>query len=197
MTCGCGHVRARHGDSRNITAIDLKSAAKAAGITVDQAVLNIQASLPKLSGVERAAKSLDVACRLVKARGERRYTLGLAYPANRPDKGTAADGFRDFVSERVLEDSAWSYLRKGAAVGLRHDDGTEGHGTVVESYIWRGPDWHLGDTVIKAGDWLVGVVWDEDTWPLIKSGRLNGFSPQGSASRRVPSIESLAKLRSA
>lgn len=138
----------------------------------------------------------DVACNVVKASEERRYTLGLAYPAMRPDVGKAADGYRDFVSARTLEDAAWSYLRKGAGVGLHHAHGTDGHGTVVESYLYRGPDWPVGNTVIKASDWLIGVVWDADTWPLIKSGRLNGFSPQGQARRATPTPEVLAQLRS-
>lgn len=148
-----------------------------------------------------ATKTLDappaVACAVVKASEERRYTLGLAYPANRPDRGVAADGHRDFVSARVLEDAAWSYLRKGAAVGLDHstDPSVEGRGTVVESYIWPGDDWKTGNTVIKKGDWLLGVVWQPDTWPLVKAGRLNGFSPQGRARRGTPTPETIEKLR--
>lgn len=149
------------------------------------------------ASADPAAKELpgDAALRVVKAVDERRYTLGLAYPANRPDVGKAADGHRDFVSAETLEDCAWSFMRKGAPVGLHHADGTEGHGTVVESYIYRAAPWKVKDTVIKAGDWLLGVVWDRPTWPLIKSGRLNGFSPQGFASRSLPSAEALAKLR--
>lgn len=137
----------------------------------------------------------DVRLGVVKAEDERRFTLGLAYPANRPDVGKAADGHRDFVSERTLQDAAWNYLAKSRSVGLRHADGTEGHGTVVESYLYQGPDWKIGNTVIKANDWLLGVRWDEPTWRAIKSGALNGFSPQGFAKRATPSANALANLR--
>lgn len=139
----------------------------------------------------------DVPCQVVKQVAEKRYTLGLAYPANRPDVGTASDGFRDFMTPEALEESAWNYLRAGKSVGLQHTDGTIGHGTVVESYIYRGPDWWLGETVIKSGDWLLGVVWDPPTWAAIKAGRLNGFSPQGYATRRKPTVDQLANLREA
>jgi hypothetical protein len=69
---------------------------------------------------------------------------------------------------------------------------------VVESYVYRGPDWQIpgNDYMVKSGDWLMGVVWDEATWPDIKSGKVNGFSPQGSATRRTPSEEAVAQLRS-
>lgn len=136
-------------------------------------------------------------CAVVKSTPERRYTLGVAYPANRADVGVAADGFRDFAGPEALEAAAWSYLRKGGSVGLHHADGTEGHGTVVESYLYRGPDWpQENGYVVKAGDWLLGVVWDEETWPLVKSGAIRGFSPQGAAKRRTPTPEALAALRS-
>lgn len=194
VTCGCGIPDTDHGDSRNITLTDLVSAARAASLDLDEVVANISSAVA-------VNKSLpDAACRVVKADGERRYTLGLAYPANRPDVGVAQDGHRDFVSAEVLEEAAWGYLTKGGSVGLHHQNGTEGHGRVVESYIWRGPAWHLtasdgSDVVIKAGDWLLGTVWDEPTWEAIKAGEFNGYSPQGHARRRAPTPEALASLR--
>jgi len=189
-SCGCGDFDDQHGDRRHLTLDDIKGAAKAADISPEEAAENI------LGAVAKATKAADVACQVVKTSEERRYTLGLAYGANLPDVGKAADGFQDFVGPEALEQAAWSYLRKGGGVGLGHAEGTEGHGTVVESYLYRGPDWNVGGQVIKAGDWLIGCVWDEETWPLIKSGALTGFSPQGRARRRAPSPEALAALRS-
>ena len=133
-----------------------------------------------------------------KSDGEQRYTLGVAYAANKPDVGIARDGHRDFAGPVALERAAWSYFTKSRRVGLHHADGSDGHGVVVESYVYRGPDWQIpgNDYVVKSGDWLMGVVWDEATWPDIKSGKVNGFSPQGSAKRRTPSAEAVAQLRS-
>ena len=128
---------------------------------------------------------------LVKSEEERRFTLCVAYPCNRADKAVAADGHRDFASADTVEESAWNYLVKSRDVGLHHADGTSGAGRVVESYIWRAGPWVIktasgGDYTVHPGDWLVGIQWDESTWPLIKQKRVNGISMQGGATRRQP-----------
>ena len=114
-----------------------------------------------------------------------RYVLGIAYQAG-PDPliQRGMDGGRDFFSAAELEKAAWGFLRDGPEVGLFHADDTEGAATVVESYIYRGPDWDLGGgTVVKAGDWLIGAILDETAWDLYTTGRITGWSPQGSARR--------------
>ena len=138
---------------------------------------------------------------VIKSAEEQRYTLTVAYPANKPDVGLAQDGFRDFASVNAVEKAAWSYLRKSPNVGLWHADGTDGSGEVCESYIYRGPDWEVAATdgstqVIKAGDWLMGIIWSEQSWPLVKQGRIGGVSPQGRAKRRHPDADAIANLRS-
>lgn len=141
------------------------------------------------------------ACRVVKATEERRYTLGVAYGANLPDVGRALDGFRDFASEQTVQDAAWAFIGKSRNIGVGHLEGTDGSGTVVESYCWPADDWTTtaadGTTqTVRKGDWLLGVVWSPETWPLVKSGQLRGYSPQGSARRGVPSAESAAQAKS-
>lgn len=115
-----------------------------------------------------------------------RYVLGVAYQAG-PDPRIqrGADGGRDFFTPEELEKAAWSFLRNGPQVGLFHGpESTVGHAEVVESYIWRGDPWDLGDgVVVKAGDWLIGAILDDVAWDLYKSGRVTGWSPQGSARR--------------
>lgn len=121
-----------------------------------------------------------------------RYVLGIAYQAG-PDPRIAKgqDGGRDYFTEAELEKAAWSYLRNGPQVGLFHVDGTTGAAEVVESYVWRGPDWNLGDGVVaKSGDWLVGMILDEKAWSLVQAGKVNGLSPQGVATRRRPGASS-------
>jgi hypothetical protein len=114
-----------------------------------------------------------------------RFVLGIAYQAGRdPRIAKGADGARDFFTAAELEKAAHSFLRSGPAVGLFHMDGTEGHATVVESYIHRGPDWEVSPgVVVKAGDWLVGAVLDEPAWEMYENGKITGWSPQGSATR--------------
>lgn len=116
---------------------------------------------------------------------DQRYVLGIAYQAG-PDPRIrrGADGGRDFFSEAELEKAAWSFLRNGPTVGLFHADGTEGAAEIVESYVYRGPNWDLGgELVVKSGDWLIGAILDERAWQLYKSGQITGFSPQGMARR--------------
>lgn len=119
---------------------------------------------------------------------ERQYVLGLAYRAGRdPRIAKGMDGGRDFFTHEELEKACWSFLQGGAQVGLFHADNTTGHMTVTESYIYRGPGWpQENGTVIKAGDWLIGGICDDVAWALVKSGKVNGFSPQGVARRITP-----------
>jgi hypothetical protein len=119
---------------------------------------------------------------------EQRYVLGVAYQAG-PDPRIrrGADGGRDYFSPEELEKAAWNFLRSRPQVGLFHADGTEGAAEIVESYVYRGPDWDLGDgVVVKSGDWLIGAILDPVAWDLYKSGRITGWSPQGTARRITP-----------
>jgi len=118
-----------------------------------------------------------------KAAPEKRFVWGVAYPANR------VDGHGEYMGADSLEQSAWGFLAKGREIGLYHTDGTVGHGTVVESGIHRGPSYVLkgidgAEQTINEGDWLLGVQFDEQTWPLVKSGKVNGWSMQGIGKRR-------------
>ena len=117
---------------------------------------------------------------------ERRFILGLAYQAGRdPRIAKGADGARDFFTADELELACWSFGSQGGQVGLFHQDGTLGHFTTTENTIYRGPDWDQGNgLVIKCGDWLIGGICDEIAWDLVKTRRVTGFSPQGSARRR-------------
>ena len=208
-SCGCESWADNHGDSRHITSTDLLSAANAADIKVSKVAKNIDDAADALTGkAKKAIESDDTAdddsaealCSVFKSVEESRVTVGLAYPADKRDKAIAADGHLDFAGKTAVERACWSFTSKSRAIGLHHQDGTEGHGTVVESAIHRGPDWVIKgddgqDKVIKDGDWVMAVQWDAPTWSLIKSKRLNGLSPQGRAKRGTPTPERLATLR--
>lgn len=155
----------------------------------------IQKEVADLSAEDTAA------CAVFKSVEESRVTVALAYPHTKADKGVAADGHIDFAGRTAVEKACWAFTSKSRSIGLMHQDGTEGHGEVVESGIHRGPDWVIkGDDgvekTIQDGDWVMAVRWDVPTWDLIKSKRLNGLSPQGRAKRGTPTPESLAQLRS-
>ena len=133
---------------------------------------------------------------VVKAASEQRYVLGVGYWAGPRDciaKGI--DGARDYIRPEELEKAAWSFMAKGAPTGVGHATffGLTGSGAdaeVVESYLWPqgAPDWHVIDThgretVIKSGDWLIGAILSPRAWADYKTGRWDGFSPQGTGRR--------------
>ena len=156
---------------------------------------------PLLGSLAKHAPGNLAAYRVLKSTNEQRFTLGVAYPAMKADVARAADGHRDFVSEEVLEKTAWEWLAKFRDVGLFHRDGTEGHFTPTESYIWRAPTWKVDSPVdgkpylVCKGDWVLGGVWDDYGWTMVKSGLANGWSPEGGARRSTPTAERLALLR--
>jgi hypothetical protein len=123
--------------------------------------------------------------RVLKTDDTQRYTLGVAYPVDE------VDAHGDFTDAAELEKAAWLFMEdviaKGeAGVGTDHEDGTDGAAQVVESYIYRGPQWvdeESGEVVAKAGDWLVGAVWSEAGWERVQKGELVGWSIQGLATR--------------
>jgi hypothetical protein len=121
---------------------------------------------------------------------EKRFVLGVAHPAGWSDRiKKGLDGHRDWMSADTVEKAAWGHLTEGRQIGLRHRDGTVGAAQVVESYIWRGPDWAVTDTcgttqVIKSGDWVLGAILDEPTWQMYKAGEFTGWSVQGAGVRR-------------
>jgi hypothetical protein len=136
---------------------------------------------------------------VVKSDDERQYTLQVAYPADSADVAKARDGFQDFASAEAVEKAAWSYMENARNVGLMHAEGTDGAGTVVESYVYRGPDWAVkaadsSDQLIKSGDWLIGIRWGDDAWNMIKSGEIGGVSMQGAAKRRTPNPADVARV---
>jgi hypothetical protein len=127
---------------------------------------------------------------------EQRFLLGIAYQAGpQPCIKKGQDGGRDYFEPDDLELAAHAYLAKGPRVGLFHMDGTEtisGAGeataTVVESYIYRNEQpWDLGDgLVVRKGDWVIGAILSPEAWFLYKSGKISGWSPQGTARRHAP-----------
>jgi Putative phage serine protease XkdF len=115
---------------------------------------------------------------------EQRYVLGIAYQAGRDERITkGTDGARDYFTPAELEKAAWQFMQGPLEIGVFHADGTLGHATVTESYIYRGPDWQVGDVVVKSGDWLLGAVLDDIAWDLVQKGHVTGWSPQGKARR--------------
>lgn len=138
---------------------------------------------------------------VAKSSDELRYTLTVGYPADAPDAAVARDGHLDFASPAEVRKAAWGFMRS-PEVGARHEDGTEGAGTIVESYVWPdgAPDWRVrtpagSEYVVKSGDWLIGTVWGETAWQGFKSGEFGGTSMQGTAKRKTPTPADVARIK--
>ncbi len=116
---------------------------------------------------------------------EQHFVLGIAYQAGRRSDTIkrGMDGGRDFFTPEELERACHSFA-KSLESGVNHGpDDTLGHANIVESYIYRGPDWSVGDVIVKSGDWLVGAILDDWAWDLAKRGEFTGWSMQGKATR--------------
>ena len=80
---------------------------------------------------------------------------------------------------------AYGFMQKGITdhIDLNHD-GVHCGAVVVESFIAR-----EGDPDFIPGSWVVGVhVPDNDTWNLIKTGELNGFSLEGIGHKKAQTV---------
>lgn len=107
---------------------------------------------------------------------EKRITYGVVYPVNKVDlQGEWAE--RDLV-----EKAAHNYLRLYRMADTEHSWQDVG-GAVVESYL--APmriTQYFGkslDEPIEEGDWVLAYQWTEKEWPLIKGGKINGYSLGG------------------
>lgn len=140
------------------------------------------------------AKTADVG-RIIKSNDEDRFLLMVAYsPHQMPLRGK--DGRTDLASPKVLEKAAWLFMAKGGKTGMWHEPGHEGEAIVVENGIHRGPSWDVhgdGSLVIKAGDWLVGLILSPAAWSLYKQGKISGVSLQGSAGRKPATQKAIAR----
>lgn len=200
LSCGCAIADNPHSDSRHITLTDLRGAAEAAGISVQDAAANVARTVAKCCKAAARPSEGAIGC-VIKADESKHFLLTVAYPAWKPDVAVAADGHVDFAPDNVLEEACWYFMRKGAKVGMWHEPGHEDEAEVVENYIWRASPWVSkspdgDDQVVMPGDWLVGLRLKNRAWQLWKSRRIGGVSPQGGARRRLPTPESLERVRS-
>ena len=188
LSCGCvatgGSPTDDHGDDDNLVLGDLTDAANAQGITLAQAAQNIVDSLAATQAPEPVEDAVMKAL-AVPGAYPNRFVLGVAYPAAR------VDGHREWASADSLEQAAWSFARKHRRIGFFHAEGPgiETHADLVESYVWRGPDWETTDIsgatqVVKTGDWMLGAILDEPGFGLVLNKKADGWSLDGGARRR-------------
>ncbi len=115
---------------------------------------------------------------------ELRYTLGPVYSPG------VIDAHGEFTDSEALREAVWNYARAGDR-RLRKQHTAEVIGDVVEMFQWpfdhsaelRSHDGKLQKVKLPAGTVYAGVVWSSHAWPLVKSGKISGYSMGGGAVR--------------
>lgn len=134
---------------------------------------------PRMFSFGKAEGEPDVEIVKAETRGELRYTLGVVLA---PD---TVDSQGDTYTAETVRAAAWDYLQKSRVVGIQHKEDAAGRAVLVESFI-APIDLDLGGRVVKAGTWLAGHHWPDDTlWAAVKAGKMTGLSIGGIA-QRIP-----------
>lgn len=142
---------------------------------------------------------VDAVLAVTKASNESRYTFGVMYIPG------ARDSDNEYTDAETLQKACWDYVRKGN-LRVRDTHTRQEIGDMVELVSWPMPvtvDLSLPDgTVAKrelpAHTVFAGVVWDPKVWPLVKSGKIRGYSMGGRAVRlrEAATDEALPKMAS-
>lgn len=132
---------------------------------------------------------------VIKSDEAQRYTLGVVYEPDvedtQGDLATAEEierWCRDFNRKRLGtgRDIAKRRIRKGA-LGIQHQDWSDEHGEIIESYIapcdMRIDSENGNIAKITKGTWLMGCIWSPENWTKILNGEITGLSMGGSARR--------------
>lgn len=127
-------------------------------------------------------RELDYA--VAKTQSEERYTLGVLYVPG------ARDADNEFIDADELQKACWDYVRKGYR-RIRDTHTQQEIGELVELISWpyevtveaSTGDGTVHKYTLPKGSVFAGVIWDEVVWPLVKSGKVRGYSLGGRAVR--------------
>lgn len=127
-------------------------------------------------------EDLDYA--VAKTSSEDRYTLGVLYVPG------ARDADNEFIDADELQKACWDYVRKGYRA-IRDTHTQREIGELVELISWPYEvtvDATTGDGAVHKytlpkNSVFAGVIWGEEAWPLVKTGKLRGYSLGGRAVR--------------
>lgn len=106
--------------------------------------------------------------RVKKIDEDHRLVTGVVYAPNE------LDTYGEFMTADDIVTMAHRFMRLdlSSVIDTNHDEQPNGS-YPVESFIAR-----KGDPDFAEGSWVMTVKVDDDTWPRVKSGDLNGFSFQ-------------------
>lgn len=125
-------------------------------------------------------KPLNVTSHISKSDKEQQLVWGEVYAPNVPD----AHGH--YMSAETIQKMAYQFMAKGLLkkIDIEHDCQESG-AYVVESFIAR-----KDDPDFIEGSWVLGVhIPNQETWNLVKSGKLNGYSFMGMGQLAAQTVE--------
>lgn len=130
----------------------------------------------KMSQTTNEAKTVPIK----KVDDEQQLVFGEVYAPNIPD----SQG--DWMTAETIRNMAYGFMKSGRVFKIDINHSQEESGCyVVESFLAR-----EGDDTFIPGSWVVGVhIPSGETWSLVKSGELNGFSLDGFGIRVATELE--------
>lgn len=105
--------------------------------------------------------------------GDERLLYGIVYE---PD---VEDSYGDSMSAEEIEKTAHEFLEFYRNMDTEHNV-VAGAGAVVESYI-APVDITIGETLVKAGTWILATRASDEVWQKWKNGEITGYSMFGMA----------------
>lgn len=127
---------------------------------------------------------IDALVPVAKSDEEKRFTLAPMYiPGQYDSQG-------DWATSDDLQEALWKFQRGDKLIALQHHPEAGSMGEAVEMMVipWEHevPMFKADGTSymqkFPAGTPWLGVIWNEDVWPLVKSGKVRGYSIGGRAS---------------
>ena len=129
------------------------------------------------------------------ANEDKKYTFGVCYKAtNNPDQ-PLLDAHNEWVTGDILQESQWGYVKKGNRdIHLQH--GMTGQSTKIGEWVdivtwpqevvmeFKLPDGSIRKGRIPANSVFMGILWTDQGWALVKSGKIRGISLGGMARRK-------------
>ncbi|KKN47451.1 hypothetical protein LCGC14_0662910 [marine sediment metagenome] len=134
--------------------------------------------------------TFELGIKVVQKAADKRYTFGVVYQATNTKDDPELDAHEEFALADDLQEAQWEYVRKGNRnIYLQHGEAANVIGEMVDIVSWpfevvvkfTGEE---EERTIPANSIWMGVVWEEDVWPVVKSGDIGGLSMGGWAKRR-------------
>jgi 2'-5' RNA ligase len=118
---------------------------------------------------------------------EARYTLSVWYV---PDR---LDAHGEWADKEELQKAFWNYMANpDKGIRLQHNKSIV-VGQAVDGVVWPDPitvtlnkaDGTSVEHTFPAGTPFLGVKWSEEAWPLVKAGKIRGYSIGGTSKRML------------